>query len=180
MKKALIYLLLILVISFLNPDYVWRLLIRMFPSAWYEYGCLTLVAAAWFVSLGIVVAVVRRAFSRRSVVHIGMAGFLLGLCFAHTSRFCGAVNRHFTVAFLHGNLHTAELLLHLGADINAPDAETGQTPLQRVQSIRFAPETAAVFEPHRENLATWLVAHGALAAQDEQERTPPMPLIGTE
>ena len=106
MKKALIYLLLILVISFLNPDYVWRQLIRMFPSAWYEYGCLTLVAAAWFVSLGIVVAVVRRAFSRRSVVHIGMAGFLLGLSFAHTSRFCGDVNRHFTVALLHGNLHT--------------------------------------------------------------------------
>lgn len=160
-KKALIYLLLILVISFLNPDYVWGQLIRMFPSAWYEYGCLTLVAVAWFVALGIVVAVVWRACSCRNVVHIGMAAFLLGLCFAHTSRFCGEVNRHFTVALLHGNLHTAELLLHLGADINAPDAETGQTPLQRVQHIRFAPETAAVLDPHRRELAAWLVERGA-------------------
>lgn len=169
MKKVLYYLLLIVVISFLNPDYVWGQLIRKFPPEWYEYCCIGAVVTAWLISLGLVVAVFRRLRSQKSIVRYFFIGVLVGMPACSTARFCREVNQHFSVAVLHGNLITADILLHLGADINAADSADGLTPLQRVHSVCFSPEARTEFEPHRRALADWLISRGAIPYADSEK-----------
>ncbi len=156
-KRILIDILFMLAVVSLTPVQVWNIVIRPFPSAGYEYFCLSMLLLAWLVPVLLVVQGMRRQWFRWSLTPWFVCGFLC----AWTMQMLKDGNHHFTTAVLSGNLVTADWLLHAGADINAVDSDTGQTPLQRVRTIRLTPEASAWFNPHRQELAEWLIARGA-------------------
>ena len=165
MKKVLYFIALIIALLFLNPARVWELLIRNFPSTGYESFCILVFVSlcllyAWLIAAGIC----RNWFKWRWARY-----FLIGFVSALTVSFCKDINRHFLVAVLHGNLTTAELMLHMGADINAKDSKSGKTPLQEVLTLRLSPEAAGTFNAHRQGLATWLISHGAMTGEQAQD-----------
>ena len=165
MKKVLYFIALIIALLFLNPARVWELLIRNFPSTGYESFCILVFVSlcllyAWLIAAGIC----RNWFKWRWARY-----FLIGFVSALTVSFCKDINRHFLVAVLHGNLTTAELVLHMGADINAKDSKSGKTPLQEVLTMRLSPEAAGAFDAHRQGLATWLISHGAMTGEQAQD-----------
>lgn len=165
MQKALYFIALIIALLLLNPARVWELLIRNFPSAVYESFCILVFVSlcllyTWLIAAGIC----RNWFKWRWARY-----FLLGFVFALTVNFCKHINRHFLVAVLHGNLTTAELMLYMGADINAKDSKSGKTPLQEVLTMRLSPEAAGAFDAHRQGLATWLISHDAMTGEQAQD-----------
>lgn len=165
MQKALYFIALIIALLLLNPARVWELLIRNFPSAVYESFCILVFVSlcllyAWLIAAGIC----RNWFKWRWARY-----FLIGFVSALTVSFCKDINRHFLVAVLHGNLTTAELMLHMGADINAKDSKSGKTPLQEVLTMSLSPEAAGAFDAHRQGLATWLISHGAMTGEQAQD-----------
>lgn len=165
MQKALYFIALIIALLFLNPARVWELLIRNFPSTEYESFCILVFVSlcllyAWLIAAGIC----RNWFKWRWARY-----FLIGFVSALTVSFCKDINRHFLVAVLHGNLTSAELMLHMGADINAKDSKSGKTPLQEVLTMRLSPEAAGAFDVHRQGLATWLISHGATTGGQAQD-----------
>ncbi len=156
-KRTLSFAALVSSLIFLNPARVWELLITSFPTSGYEYFCIFVFVLlslmyAWLILAGI---------SRNWIKWRWARYFLIGFVSALTVSFCKDINRHFLVAVLHGNLSTAELMLHMGADINAKDSKSGKTPLQEVLTLRFSPEYAFAFNAHRQSLANWLLSHGA-------------------
>ena len=164
-KRTLSFAALVSALIFLNPARVWELLIRRFPSTGYESFCILVFVSlcllyAWLIAAGIC----RNWFKWRWARY-----FLIGFVSAMTVHFCKDINRHFLVAVLHGNLSTAELMLYMGADINAADSESGKTPLQEVLTLRLSPEAAGTFNAHREHLATWLISHGATTGGQAQD-----------
>ena len=164
-KRTLSFAALVSALIFLNPARVWELLIRRFPSTGYESFCILVFVSlcllyAWLIAAGIC----RNWFKWRWARY-----FLIGFVSALTVSFCKDINRHFLVAVLHGNLTTAELMLHMGADINAKDSKSGKTPLQEVLTMRLSPEAAGAFDAHRQGLATWLISHGAMTGEQAQD-----------
>ena len=156
-KRILIDILFMLAVVSLTPVQVWNMVIRPFPSAGYEYFCLSMLLLAWLVPVLLVALGMQRQWFRWRMTPWFLCGFLC----AWTLQMVKDRNHHFTTAVLSGNLVTAELLLHAGADINAVDSHTSQTPLQRVLTIRLTPEAADWFAPHRKELAEWLISRGA-------------------
>ena len=158
MKRALCCELpLVIALIFLTPTHVWDYLLSSFPSMGYEYFCIGIFILLCVIFPALIVAGIKhRWFGWRNSSY-----FLIAFMASLTVNFCHNFNHYFCTAVLHGNLTTAEIMLHCGADINAINPDDGKTPLQEVLTLRLIPEAAGSFDPHRQELADWLIAHGA-------------------